>query len=268
MARTLVVTDLDGSFWDRELQVHATAIDAVDHLARNNVPLLIATGRRANSAKVGLEACGLDLPAVLLNGALGIDFRSDHQFHARSFTRTAAAKVVEDLGAVDLFPVMYLADNTVRGPADVTTALRHRKQLMADYIVSDVNEVVADHDILGFSMIGLPQQELEPVLAAVPDEVADVDLYRDSLFNAWSVHIQPSGISKWDGIEAYVAHADLKPERIVVVGDNTNDLEMLRQADVALGVAGGHEDALSVADHIIPHPEDGGWAEVLNHVLY
>ena len=268
MARTLVVTDLDGSFWDRNLQVHATALTAVDHLARNDIPLLIATGRRANSARVGLEACGLDLPAVLLNGALGIDFRFDHQFHARSFARAAAARVVNDLAAVDLYPVMYLADGTVRGPSNVTTALRHRKQLLADYIVSDPAEVVADHDILGFSMIGLPQEELEPVLAAVPDEVADVDLYRDSLFNAWSVHLQPTGISKWDGIKAYVAHADLEPERIVVIGDNTNDLEMLRHADVALGVAGGHEDALSIADHIIPHPEDGGWAEVLNHVLY
>ncbi len=267
MSRTLVVTDLDGSFWDHELRCHDLTAGAVNHLRAEGIPLLIATGRRANSAKAGLVANDLHLPAVLLNGALGVDFRSDQEFHTRPFARDAARTVVDALAAVDLFPVMYLADGSVRGPENVSTALRHRTQLMADYIVSDATTVAAEEDILGFSMIGLSQAALEPALAAVPADAAETDLYEDPLFDAWSVHLQPAGISKWDGIEAYVAHAGLAPERIIVVGDNTNDLEMLRNADVALGVDGGHDDVLAIADRVIPHPRDGGWAEVLNHLL-
>ncbi|MEM7326669.1 MAG: HAD family hydrolase [Actinomycetota bacterium] len=267
MGRTLVVTDLDGSFWDEELRCHGRTLDAVGRLNANGVPLLVATGRRANSARAGLVANDLHLPAVLLNGALGVDFRTDDQFHSRPFTRQAAAEVVNTLAAVELYPVMYLADGSVRGPEQVTTAQRHRTQLLADYIVADAADVADNHDILGFSMIGLTHERLEPVLAAVPTNVADVDLYNDKLFQAWSVHLQPVGLSKWDGIQAYLAHAGLQPERIVVIGDQTNDLEMLRNADVALGVAGGHESVLDLADRVIPHPRDGGWAEVLDHLL-
>lgn len=267
MSRTLVVTDLDGSFWDHELRCHDLTAGAVSRLQAEGVPLLIATGRRANSARAGLVANNLHLPAVLLNGALGVDFRNDRQFHARPFARDAARAVIDALAEVDLFPVMYLADGSVRGPENVTTALRHRTQLMADYIVSDAAKVVADHDVLGFSMIGLSQDALAPALAAVPAAAADTDLYEDPVFDAWSVHLQPAGISKWDGIEAYVAHAGLSPERVIVVGDNTNDLEMLRNADVSLGVDGGHDDVLAIVDRVIPHPRDGGWVEVLDHLL-
>ena len=267
MSRSLVVTDLDGSFWDQELRCHDLTAGAVSHLRTEGIPLLIATGRRAASAKAGLVANDLHLPAVVLNGALGVDFRTGEQFHARPFSQDAATTVIEALAAVDLFPVMYLADGSVRGPENVTTALRHRTQLMADYIVSDAHTVVAEHNVLGFSMIGLAQDALEPALAAVPTEAADTDLYEDPVFDAWSVHLQPAGISKWDGILAYVQHAGLAPERIIVVGDNTNDLEMLRNADVALGVDGGHEDVLAIADRVIPHPRDGGWVEVLDHLL-
>lgn len=267
MGATLVVTDLDGSFWDEEMRCHTATMGAVAALQADDVPILIATGRRANSAKVGLVANDLHLPAVLLNGAQGVDFRNDKQFHTRPFSRAAAAAVISSLADVDLYPVMYLADGSVRGPANVTAAHRYRSQLMADYVVADAADVAAEHDVLGFSMIGLPHAELEPALAAVPRDVADTDLYKDNLFDAWSVHLQPAGISKWDGIKAYVSHAGLAPERIIVVGDNTNDLEMLRNADVALGVDGGHQDVLAIADRVIPHPRDGGWSEVLDHVI-
>lgn len=267
MSQTLVVTDLDGSFWDENMRCHQRTMEAVATLKTEGVPLLVATGRRANSASAGLEVNDLDLPAVLLNGALGVDFRTGDQFHTRSFDPETARDIVRSLEAVGLYPVMYLADGSVRGPEEVTTSQRHRTQLMADYVVADAYQVIAEHEVLGFSMIGMARGRLAPVLDAVPAESATFDLYRDSLFNAWSVHLQPLGLSKWDGIQAYLTHADLNPERIIVVGDNTNDLEMLENADVALGVEEGHESVLSIADHVIPHPRSGGWERVLDHAL-
>lgn len=76
--------------------------------------------------------------------------------------------------------------------------------------------------------------------------------------------VQPAGISKQVGIDAYIDHARLLPDRVIAIGDGGNDLEMLAAADVAVGCAGGDERALALADVVVPHPDEGGWAQVLN----
>lgn len=265
--QVLVVTDLDGSFWDSELRCHPSTFPALDALADHGVHLLAATGRRAHSARGGLVLNDLWLPAVLLNGALGIDFRSDDQFHAAPFAVDDALAIVERLGQVGLFPLMYLADGSVAGPPQITTSESHRATFARQLKVVDPAATAVTDEILSFSMIGLPRETLAPVPAAVPPELATAMVYNDHLYNnMWSVHIQPRNISKLDGIQAYLAHSGLQPDRIIAIGDGSNDVEMLQHADLALGVAGGHSEALDVADVIIPHPTEGGWASVLDHL--
>lgn len=263
----LVVTDLDGSFWGPDLRCHPSALAAVDTLRANDVPLLIATGRREGSARAGLEANGIQSPAVLLNGALGIDLPTGVRFHSHPFNTADAEHVVAALDSVDLSPVLYTDDSKVRTGRNVSTNADHRGGLSADRIVEDPFATARARKVLSFSMLGLPREQIEPAAAALADVNADFLLYEDHLYAGfWSMHIQPVAVTKWGGIQSYLAHSGLRPERIIVIGDGTNDVDMLRNADVAIGVRGGHDEPLAIADHLIDHPDDGGWASVLDHV--
>lgn len=268
---TLVVTDLDGSFWGRDLRCHPDTLAAFAELRSRGVEVLVATGRRERSARKGLAANGVDLPAVLLNGALGVDLPTDTTFHTQPFTPADAAAVVEGLASIGVSPVVYTEDGMVRGGRDVSTGPEHRKSFGVDFIVEDPFATVRTRTILSFSMIGMTRDQVEPAANILATAPADVHLYEDHLYSepeheAWSLHIQPATISKWDGVQSYLAYAGLNPERIIAIGDGTNDLELLENADVALGVSGGHAEALEIADHVVPAPDEGGWADVLNHL--
>ena len=67
----LVVTDLDGTLWDGTGRAHPRTLYALQALAKASIPVLVATGRRAASAWPLMEANGIGLPSVLLDGALG-----------------------------------------------------------------------------------------------------------------------------------------------------------------------------------------------------
>ena len=69
----LVVTDLDGTFWHTDDHLPDAVLAAVAELERRGVPLLVATGRRLASTRDPLAAVGLAPPAIMLNGAIGID---------------------------------------------------------------------------------------------------------------------------------------------------------------------------------------------------
>lgn len=265
VCETLVVTDLDGTLWGNSLTCHPTTIGALNTLRNRQIPVLVATGRRASSARRGLRQNGLTYPSVLLNGALGIDFTaSDHVFHQHLFDDHVAQTVLDELAAVDLAPSIYTADGRVAVSDQATTSQRHLDTIADDRVVI-APQTVPDAGVLGFSMLGMERERLLPAaerLALLSAGTAS--FYEDHLYGAWSMMIQPPSVSKWLGINAWLDHEGIRPQRIIALGDAGNDLEMLEGADVAVSIEGGDPDAHDRADVILPHPDDGGWQGVLD----
>ena len=77
----LVVTDLDGTLSDADERIHPASARAIQTLEAGGIPVLVATGRRLRMARAVLEAGGLAGPAVVLDGALGVDLRDGRVFH-------------------------------------------------------------------------------------------------------------------------------------------------------------------------------------------
>jgi len=94
----------------------------------------------------------------------------------------------------------------------------------------------------------------------------ETDPYGELIYGGWSITTQPPGVSKWLGVERYCEFVELEQPRILALGDGGNDVELLRGADVSLGIDGGDPVALSASDRIIPRPEQGGWAAVLDYL--
>ena len=87
----LVVTDLDGTLSDAAERIHPASVRAIGELEAAGVPVLVATGRRLRMACAVLEAGGLTGPAVVLDGAIGLDLRDGRVFHQVTFPAPAAA---------------------------------------------------------------------------------------------------------------------------------------------------------------------------------
>ena len=268
MTRTLVVTDLDGTLWDNDLRCHPDISAAVaEFQADDDVTLLAATGRRRNSARKAMNVNGFVLPAILLNGATGYDFESEALFHQITFAQEVLAEVVGLLEGHGLGPVAYLTDTRALVVSGVTTSLRHLDSLGDDLVWSTHAELGGRSDVMGMSMLGIDAEHVAPALAALEaDPRAEVVGYADHLYPPFSFMVAPPGITKAVGIEAFVAHRGLEPQRVVAVGDGGNDLAMLAMADLAIAVEGADPRALELADVVIPRPHDGGWAQVLDYV--
>src|ERR1035441_8874199 len=100
----LVVTDLDGTLWDRDGKIHSLTLAALADLAARGTPVLAATARRSSTALRRMVANDVLFPAVLFDGSLGRDFRSGATFHRRSFDPSTAVWVVQTLRDFDIEP--------------------------------------------------------------------------------------------------------------------------------------------------------------------
>lgn len=265
---TLVVTDLDGTVWDNTLLCHPATLAALnDLIERDDVELLVATGRRRNSARRAFEANGLMLPSVLLNGAIGFDFVSQSIFHQVTFGSRELGGVLDHLQACALAPVAYLSDTRALVVEGVTTSVKHLDSLGQDLFWSTFDDLAGRTDVLGMSMLGIDVGTAEPALGALQDFMGvEVAAYADHLYPPYSLMLAPANVTKEAGVRAYCDHVGLEPDHIIAVGDGGNDLEMLAMADVALAVEGSDPRAVALADHLIGDPTSGGWAAVLDYL--
>lgn len=265
---SLVVTDLDGTLWHTDDHVHDEVLAAIATIAELGVPLLVATGRRTAATRRPLARYGLQPPAVVLNGALGLDLGTDVRFHRAPYPQHEAIAVLGAFRSVGLDPVVYVDHPRydVYLSEHPSTHPEHVRQLGDSAGIDDLDRVVREETVLSFSMIGVPHRDGVAVHEAI-GELAESHLDRSLDYaGTASLTAAPKGQSKWDGVLAYCRSRDLDPSRVLALGDGPNDLELLDHAAVRLVPAVAHPEALARADHVIGAAADGGWAEVLDHL--
>jgi len=268
----LVVTDLDGTFWDAETRVHPAVVAAVAELDRRGIPLLVATGRRVASTRAPLAIPGLAPPAVVLNGALGLHLDTMRRFHLAPFPTCESLAVYDAFISAGVSPVVYvdhprydvfISDRTSTHPGHVqqlgdSAGVRPGSTSTDD----ELRVAVAESPVLGFGVIGVRFDAAESAFAAL-DGIAEPHLDRSIEYpELAAMTVAPRHQSKWDGVVAYCAAHGIDTTKVMAVADGPNDVELLTNAAVRVVPKVAHQSALELATSIIPSPQDAGWSEV------
>jgi hydroxymethylpyrimidine pyrophosphatase-like HAD family hydrolase len=267
----LVVTDLDGTFWYREgdlhEQPHPTSLDAWRALEDRGIPVVVATGRRLGSSRDPLGRLGLTPPLVVLNGALVVDLPAGgRRVHRHDYADGQALDVLAEFRAVGVEPCVYVDHEQIDvffGTAP-STHPEHLGSFGRHGAEHDLDTVVAEHPVFMFGVMGHHREPFDELARRLGD-TAEVHIAPDQ-WGGFSCTVGPVGLSKWDGVVAYCEHAGIDPARVLAIGDGPNDVDLLEHAAVAVVPACGHDPALAVADHVVRRTRDGGWADVLDLV--
>jgi hydroxymethylpyrimidine pyrophosphatase-like HAD family hydrolase len=116
-------------------------------------------------------------------------------------------------------------------------------------------------------VLGLDHDLLAPLATELAsDGGATVVLYPEPDYGGCGLIVNPHGVSKWSGIEAYCTLNGISREEVAAVGDGLNDLDMLRNASLRIGVRGGCDEVIEMAHCLIEGPERKGWQEILRHL--
>lgn len=261
----LVVTDLDGTLWERPDTIPERSLEAIAELDRRGVPLLIATGRRVASTRDPLAAVGLAPPAVVLNGGLGLDLGSGERFHRGGFRAGDALAVLAAFVEWDVEPCVYVDHDTrpVRVGASPSTHPEHLAGFGDEVGTDSLDRVVAEEHVLAFGVLGITGEQADGVGRSLAS-VATPHVAPDRQYGGHTITVAPTGGSKWDGVEAYCATRSIDSTGVLAIGDGPNDVELLDRAAVAVVPQDAHPTAHEHADHVVGRAADGGWADLLD----
>ncbi|MGI9606431.1 MAG: HAD family hydrolase [Acidimicrobiales bacterium] len=266
MRISAVVTDLDGTFWGTDMVVHQATLEAVAAIDAAGIPFLVATGRRAQSARMGLRRAGLDdRPGVLMNGALARDRIDGDSFLVEPIGHDDALAVWDAFRRVDLDPLVYVdhphtdmlhSDRPSAGETYLRTAPGIAQS-------NDLEAALEVETVIGFGAFGYPKNVLEPIADSINDDGSATALLARSLLEGdHGIMIQGAGIDKQTGIEAWCTRHAIAVDGLAVVGDGSNDRLMLESAAMAIVPHNADPEIVAIATHHIEPNEAGGWSDI------
>ena len=85
-------------------------------------------------------------------------------------------------------------------------------------------------------------------------------------YSAW-LDLAPEGVSKASALEQVRRRLGVQPHRTIAVGDQRNDLEMLRWAARGYAMGQAPPEVVEAADRVTGTVEEDGLAQALEEVL-
>jgi len=280
----LLVFDVDGTLTDSSHRVSAVAREAVARVHRAGIRVMLATGRRYRDTLPIAAELGLDVPIVTASGAL-VKRPSDHATLARaSFAPGVLGGVVRMVVAAGHEPILY-SDSFDRGFDFHCRSLARaavdpgpvggggmweylgRNRELAD-VLPNLHESPPAGVFAGFTMGGHDAMTaLEGALdGAFPGKLS-LHTIKSPRYRDWMCEIAPAGVTKWSGVMAVASGWGIAPDEICAVGDDVNDIPMIRAAGLGLAMGNARPEVRAVADAVVGHHDASGIADVASAVL-
>lgn len=269
--KTLFISDLDGTLLGRDAKPSDFTVKTVNSLIEKGFDITFATARSISSAEKILEKFELKLPAVMMNGVCITDVKAKKQLNTFAIEQSAVQSIIDVFEKHGRPPMQF----TYNGDISVSY-----KSVKSEYERSFIEqrktrykhfEQCEEYDTSRCTiyLTGIDEKE---TIEAICDELALIDgigfsHYLDTYSdNKFFLEVYSDRAGKWNSIEILKKLYGF--DRVVAFGDNGNDVEMLKNADIAVAVANAQPEVKAVADIIVDSNENDGVAKYLASVCH
>lgn len=259
----LLVTDIDGTLVDSRQEVPEQNRRAVQRLLAAGILFTFATGRIEESTIPYARDLEANAPAILYNGAKIVDLERGETLFERNLPMDQAIAALEVASRFDVRTHLYIDGKVYVARID---------SVVRDYAKKDRVDCIETGDLVAFLksrhtsmpptkflIIGGPES-----LGILHREIQAV-FPEGSLVKSDSCYLEllPPGVSKGAALSVLCDIIGLDPAHTVAVGDNMNDVEIIRAAGMGVAVENAHPDVKEHAAFVAPSNEECAVAAVI-----
>ena len=257
----LVAADLDGTLLNKDGEITPRTREVLTAIQEAGTMVVFVTGRPLRWARYVCADVGEHGHSIVSNGALVWDVTHDLPDLVRPVAPHSGVEICERIRAA--VPGSTFGVETLEGQA-LEEGFLERYELpsstprgnIADIFNPNVLKILARHE-------ELTPQEFWDAAA----EVAGTDLEIVWSSSTTLLEMSAPGVTKASTLELWAARHGISPEEVVAFGDMPNDIAMLQWAGTSYAMANAHPTVLAAADHVAPHHDEDGVAQVLERLL-
>jgi len=271
----ILALDIDGTILDPYGRLPAAVREAVSAARRRGLWIVLCTGRRFRTALPWARELELEGTIVVNNGTLVKDIKSGETLRHVYLPVDEYASVISFVRRRGS-PLVYV--DTYHEQVDLITERCSKTHAYQRAYLSDNTEFFRTVDDLRErprpDVIMVSTMADEPTLTAMRDEAREE--FGDRLRTHTLINKNYQGLilellsplsGKWAALEAVAAEVNVTPEEIIAVGDDTNDIEMIRRAGLGIAMGNAAAEVKQAADLVVRSNAEGGVVEAIEKAL-
>lgn len=281
----LIASDLDGTLLNEYGQVSEKNKEMIQRAIDNGIRFVVATGRSWEAASKPLQQAGITSPIISLNGATIYDEDKKLKYET-PLERETARRVLSVAKEAD----MYLEFFTNKGI--FSESREYFLKVLVD-IMQSANPELTEEEIREFAHLRFQMEpvtfiddyyhifELEEIViykvlgfSLNEEDLAEV---RTKLEMESSLEITSSGntnlefnhpdAQKGIALEHLAEQYGISMEQVISIGDNWNDVSMLKNAGKSFAMDNASSEIKEIADEVTKSNIEDGVAVVIENLL-
>lgn len=273
----LLACDLDGTLVGRDHKILDADMAAIRAAREAGLRVAICTGRNSRESVAVATALEISGPGVFVNGATVCDMNSGQILWTRTMPTDLCLQLVNFIGEMGHavlilthdpatgLPEYFITDHAPPHRATSEWLLSHKTQAQpcatlqppwnAHIVRLTIVVNVGDSD-------GVVRQLHETFGDAIHTENLQSPVY-----DCHVVEILSGGVNKWTGVEQLCRLLMLDPAAAVAIGDDVNDLAMLRGASLSFAMGSAPDAVKQAAKRITAPQAQCGVAQAIREIL-
>ncbi len=268
--KNLFISDLDGTLLNRSAQISEESVTIINEEIEKGAVFTIATARTPLTALPIVEPLKINIPMILMNGALiyshtGTSFLHIVDFGEKSVRALAEAERIADMQGM-LFWIEH--DKFCMQLGDVKAHMwdgyfQLEKVKKIDAICSELHHGSAEsldtkRVVYALYMDDVPEK-LEMMCEILQNKGLVLDFYKDLYTEQrWCLEISSSNASKGEAVKKVKEW--IEADSVIGFGDSWNDVSLFQSCDEGYAVENASEELKRYASGIIKSNVENGVA--------
>ncbi len=272
----LLAIDIDGTLVNSRDELTPATRAALTRAGEAGIQVVLATGRRYSRTLHLVEPLGIDVPLVTASGALVKDPCDHRTLYRAAFDPAVLVEAMAIIARCGYEPV--LCGDTFSEGFDFYLARPEVASLeLGEYLrlnpdCGRVRPEMLSHpppDVFGGFAMGTREQMLgvEAALHRELPERLSIHVLRSPRYIGFLCEFAPAGVTKWSAIRRLAAGWGIGEGAICAVGDDVNDIPMIRAAGLGVAMGNALPEVKAAADRIAPSHDDDGLVRVVEWLL-
>lgn len=258
----LLVLDLDGVTLDSAMRMDPVLEAGLKRAMARGLRVTLATGRMPQASRPYWERLEIFTPVILYNGALVQDPITRATLYARTLPPGLLWQTYPIYANAPVDPLYYNGDTLYCLEQTHPIRTYCSEQALEAVEIADREPFLRERSFVKSLFIGHPA-----VLPMLREELAPrIGTSRLVLSRPNYLELLPAGASKGEALRFLAGHLGIPLERVIAVGDQENDLEMIQAAGLGIAMPHSPPQVQAAAARVAPAGAAGGLASLLTEI--
>lgn len=271
----LLASDLDGTIIDNNNQISYYDIDAINKINKENLQFTICTGKTYAMIK---DLCDKLQPTygIFGNGTQIINLKTGKEITKNTLKISNTLQCLKIARENKLHVHIYTEDKIIAQSSLQYMAYRnyelYKKQIKFE-VVPSLKKYIEENNPNIFKLVISGRKNLKKIKKQIEQkqnisaiQIRKYNEYKDNIINQEYEYLDivPHNVTKYDALRELSKYLKINNDEIMAVGDNINDIEMIKNVGVGVAIGGSYEEVTKVASYVTKNTvKNGGFAEAV-----